>query len=51
MKGKGVNLGMPALPLTAPITAQIANLDGGDCWETPFATAKVNVAGKVVAGQ
>jgi len=51
VKGKGISLGMPALPLVAPITAQIANLDGGDCWETPFATTKVNIAGKVVAGQ
>jgi hypothetical protein len=27
------------------------NLDNNVCWETPFAAAKVNVAGKVVAAQ
>jgi hypothetical protein len=50
-KGKGAGLGMPALPATLPLTAQLVNLDNNVCWETPFAAAKVNVAGKVVAAQ
>jgi hypothetical protein len=50
-KGRGTNLGMPILPVTPPLTAQLVNLDGGACWENVFATAKVNAAGKVVAQQ
>jgi hypothetical protein len=50
-KGRGATLGMPTLPATLPLTAQLVNLDNGVCWETPFATAKVNAAGKVVAAQ
>jgi hypothetical protein len=50
-KGKGTGLTMPVLPATLPFTAQLANLDNGECWETPFAAAKVNAAGKVVAAQ
>jgi len=51
VKGKGAGLGMPTLPATLPFTAQLVNLDNGVCWETPFAAAKLNVAGKVVAQQ
>jgi len=50
-KGKGTSLGMPALPATLPLTAQLVNLDNSVCWETPFTAAKVNVPGKVVAAQ
>jgi hypothetical protein len=51
VKGKGAGLGMPTLPATLPLTAQLVNLDSGGCWETPFTAAKLNVAGKVVAKQ
>ncbi|HEX6131790.1 MAG TPA: metallophosphoesterase family protein, partial [Actinomycetota bacterium] len=50
VKGKGPNLGLPgALAVTTPITAQLANLDGGTCWESVFTTTKKNGATKVVA--
>ena len=48
-RGKGGGLGVPALPATLPLTAQLANLDGGVCWESVFATARKNDASKVVA--
>jgi hypothetical protein len=48
-KGKGAGLAMPALPPTFPLTAQMANRDSGQCWETLFPTAKKNDAKKVVA--
>ncbi|HWP66818.1 MAG TPA: metallophosphoesterase family protein [Candidatus Limnocylindria bacterium] len=51
VKGKGTGLGMPPLPGTLPFTAQLVNLDNGVCWETPFAAAKRNLSGKVVALQ
>ena len=51
VKGKGANLGLPgALGVVAPITAQLANLDDGACWESVFTTTKKNGATKVVAG-
>lgn len=34
-KGKGDNLAVPALPLTAPVTAQLVSTTG-TCWETRF---------------
>jgi hypothetical protein len=51
VKGKGSNLGTPALPAILPLTAQMVNVDNGSCWETPFATTRVNDATKVVAAQ
>jgi hypothetical protein len=50
-KGRGATLGMPTLPAVLPLTAQLVNLDNDVCWETAFATARVNVAGRVVAQQ
>jgi hypothetical protein len=50
-KGAGATLGMPTLPATLPLTAQLVNLDNNKCWETVFTTVKVNVAGKTVAQQ
>lgn len=35
-KGKGALLGLPTLPLTAPIVAQAKNQATGGCWETTF---------------
>jgi len=49
VKGKGANLSMPALPPTFPLVAQLANRDGGQCWQTTFATAKKADTTKVVA--
>jgi hypothetical protein len=37
VKGKGTGLGVPALPLTVPVTAQLINLDNDKCWESVFA--------------
>jgi hypothetical protein len=50
-EGEGAGLGMPALPAVLPRTAQLVNRDKSVCWETPFAAARGNVAGKVVAAQ
>jgi hypothetical protein len=47
VKGRGAALGMPPLPVTLPVTAQLANLDGGACWESAFASAKRNGTAKV----
>lgn len=50
VKGKGGSVGLPdTLALATPITAQLANLDGGDCWESTFTTTRKNDARKVVA--
>ena len=35
-------LGAISLPVALPVTAQLVNLDGGDCWEAVFTTAKSN---------
>jgi hypothetical protein len=44
MKAKGSALGMTALSLTTPVTAQLINLDNGKCWESSFSTAKTSSA-------
>jgi len=49
VKGKGSGLGVPALPLALPITAQLANLDGGSCWQSVLTRAKKNGPAKVLA--
>jgi hypothetical protein len=49
IKGKGAGLGLGTLPVALPVTAQLANLDGGACWEAVYSTAKRNEAAKVVA--
>ena len=48
-KGRGGALAMPTLPASLPLRAQLLNLDGGACWESTFATARRNDAGRVVA--
>ena len=35
VKGKGVNLPLPTLPLTQPVTVQLRSRDGG-CWEAVY---------------
>ncbi|MFQ5515441.1 MAG: purple acid phosphatase family protein [Myxococcota bacterium] len=49
MKAKGAGAGLPPLPLTTPVTAQLVNSDTGECWSTSFAAAKKNEAGRFVA--
>ncbi|MBX3027119.1 metallophosphoesterase family protein [bacterium] len=48
-KAKGANAAVPTLPVTAPLKAQLVNLDSGACWESVFATAKKNTDKKVIA--
>jgi hypothetical protein len=45
LKGKGSGLAVTGLPLTAPVTAQLVNVDNGKCWDSPFSTAKASTAG------
>jgi hypothetical protein len=42
LKGKGVDLPMPSLPLTTPVTVQIKN-DAGVCWEAKYSTSIKNL--------
>ena len=35
VKGAGAGLDDP-LPLTQPVTVQLQNNNGGECWEHPF---------------
>ncbi len=44
IKAKGVNLGMPTLGLSLPVTAQIRN-GSGECWGATFSSPTVNDAG------
>lgn len=48
-KAKGGNAGVPTLPATLPLRAQLINLDSGACWESVFADAKTNTTKKLVA--
>ena len=48
-KAKGVGIGNPTLPVTTPITAQLVNLDTGQCWASEFTTTRKNLADRVVA--
>ena len=40
VKGKGVRLGMPVLPLAVPVRVQLASASGA-CWEAEFQSAGV----------
>jgi hypothetical protein len=44
VKGKGPNLGMPALGLTVPVTVQLSIADAGGrrCWQATYAAARRN---------
>src|SRR5262249_7487962 len=42
VRGKGVTLPPPTLPLTPPVTVQLKN-DDGVCWEARFSTPKQNL--------
>jgi hypothetical protein len=50
-KGKGVNLFVPGIPLTLPVTVQAKNDATGGCWESVFAPGDVvrNEPGKFLA--
>ncbi len=43
--GKGAGLGLPVLPLSPSVTAQLIQLDNGKCWQTVFTSFKRNDAG------
>jgi hypothetical protein len=49
--GKGANLPTPAPPLTLPVTVQLLISDGtsAECWQSDFAAAPANGAGKFKA--
>jgi hypothetical protein len=49
VKGRGAELGVPTPPVTPPLVAQLANLDGDTCWESVFTTTRKNEDSKVVA--
>jgi len=49
VKGAGAELGLPGLPLTPPVIAQLVQLDGGACWESSFPVAEANHARKFQA--
>ena len=42
VRGKGANLELPALPLTAPVAVQLLRTDGGACWESVIDAPMVN---------
>jgi hypothetical protein len=44
MKGQGVNLAVPPLGLTLPVTVQLSVSDGvtTECWQTTFTTSQAN---------
>jgi hypothetical protein len=44
VKGRGADLAMPSLPLTAPVAVQLRRTDGGACWESTIETPRVNSA-------
>jgi hypothetical protein len=49
VRGKGTGLGAMALPASLPVTAQLTNVDAGDCWEATFASALKNDATRFTA--
>jgi hypothetical protein len=48
-KGRGGQIGLPGLPLTAlPLRVQVVN-GAGQCWEASYATTLANDAGRLKA--
>jgi hypothetical protein len=48
LAGKGASVGVPALPASTPLTAQLVNADG-TCWTATFTSAKKTTARLVKA--
>ena len=42
VKGKGADLPMPGLPLTAPVTVQLKS-ESGVCWQASYSTPQKNL--------
>jgi len=42
IKGRGINLLPPTLPLTLPVTVQVKDTQTGICWDAVFTTADEN---------
>jgi len=49
VKGKGANLGLPALPLVTPVVVQLGRSDGGPCWQATYSAPSVNEGAKFSA--
>ena len=49
VKGRGLNLLPPALPLTAPVTVQVHNTATSVCWDAVFTTLDPNQSDKLKA--
>jgi cysteine-rich repeat protein len=50
IEGRGLHLGLPALPLTSPVTVQLRRLDGQPpCWSAEHALVAVNRTHRFVA--
>ena len=49
VKAQGTPLALPDPPYAFPVTAQLANLDGGSCWESVFTHVKKNLVTRAVA--
>lgn len=46
VRGKGMNLAIPKLPLSTPVRVQVARADGAACWEATYSTSLKNNTGK-----
>src|SRR2546427_280812 len=42
VRGRGVNLGVPTLPLTTPVRVQLRQSASSACWEARYSTAITN---------
>lgn len=51
VKGGGVHLGAPGVPLTIPVTARLIRSDGPQCWEATFTSPSRNEMGQFKAKQ
>jgi hypothetical protein len=44
IKGRGANLALPGLPLTAPVIVQLQRRDGVPCWSATFSAPATNTS-------
>lgn len=49
MKGKGIDLALPPLPLVPPITVRLVRSDSPACWEATYTTPIKNDAEQLKA--